>query len=173
MKTNSLPESQVYLSFIKANALLLTVPLLLGCMGGWIHSTSQPLTYASNMLLQMDYTESNLKERIIVTDQATTILRSGQIHSQIQLNPDNKMVIYKSGPVAISVSAEGLNKESLVTDVMKIKDYGQSHYPLTQVAEIITSPKSRETEKEIFIGASIGVFLGFVLSLIRTYLKNF
>ena len=173
MKTNLNKESEVYLDFIQKNLILLALPFVLGCIGGWIHGYSRPLVYTSEIILQMDYNERNLKDRMIITDQATTLLRSQSLQRQLKLNLADKATIYKSGPLAISVSVEGVEALETKIDLQKLEDYASQTYPVKKVAPVLTQTRDKNLIKEMIFGGIFGGVIGLILSLIKTYLKRY
>ncbi len=173
MKNSVIKESQIYLSFLRQNLVILALPLILGAGLGFLYSQHQPSVYSSNLLLQMDFTEDNLRERAILTDQATTILRSSQIHQQLKTDLDNKLVIFKSGPVAITVSSEGLDRLKTQQDVNLIENFALESYPIKPVGQVITEVKTSKRLTYLLIGGLLGGALGLIVSLIRTYLRRY
>ncbi len=173
MKTLENRESRLYLDFLKQNLIILAVPILFGAGLGLVYSQNLYSLYHSSLLLEMDYTETSLRDRGLLTDQATAILRSAQIQDQLNLTKNNKLTIYKSGPVAISVESQGPDPIETHADLDGIKAYATQSYPLHSVGEIITSIKPKKIWLLVLIGGTIGGVIGLTWALIKTYLKHF
>lgn len=172
MKDEAKKESQIYLSFLSQNILFLLIPLLIGALGGYIFTSKTTDKFDSQMLLQMRYEESNLRERSLLTDQATTVLRYPKLQEDIGVNSYDKVTIFKSGPVAISLSSESVDAHSSVANLEKIETYAKSNYPIDRVSGVTTEVLPKPYLKNVFMFSVIGFSFGLILSLIKTYLRN-
>src|SRR5438876_1166937 len=97
-------ESKIYLNFFKTNSPILLATSVLGfCVGGYL-GLHQPVIYSSSDLLIMDYNDNNIQDRVTLSDQAVSVIRSTQIQSRLSLYPGSKLAIYKVAPLAINIT---------------------------------------------------------------------
>ena len=121
----------------------------------------------------MDYDEQNFNQRIVLADQAVTITRSQQLQSKLGISQESTVLVYKSGPVLVTIDSSGFNSQQLTADLNITVKSLQSSFPMTQVGNVVEY--SRKTSEYIFLlgGLGIGFLIGLLLSLTKTYFQKY
>lgn len=166
-------ESAIYLSFFRENLWLIAVPAISLTLAGFLYRASQPVPYRLYALLEMDYQDSELPQKTLLTDEAVTALRTDVLTSGQTFDSQNRMRLYKVGPAAINVEIEGLQPENLRADFKKIASQAEAKYDFHQKGEVGVGVK--ELPQYIFElgGLAAGLLLGILAALIKTYLRKY
>lgn len=166
-------ESRKYLHFFQQNFLLIVVPALSLAVGSYLYTTSLPTIYEQTELWQLPYTTDNIHTQVALTDQAIGVLRAETLHQQLGLSENTEVVVFKPSPLSISTTTKGTNPEMLAKDLETLKQYGQQQYQATQVGQRITTQTFSNHWLYVAGGLGIGVILGILLSLIKTYFSEY
>lgn len=165
-------ESRLYLNFFKKNLLVFALFGLTSLGIGFAYQTRQPVQVELTSLWQMDYDQTNVSERIALTDQAVTLVRSANLKSSIS-SPDVKIAVYKPGPLAIEIKTTG-QVERVVAEVHRqFADYLISHFPVKQIGQEVVAYQQPQLVLGASLGLMVGLGIGLLISLIKTYLEKY
>lgn len=163
-------ESSLYLKFFKENLVLILLPLLIFTVASFIYQGSKHPLYRSSILLQMQYTDTNVADRISLTDEMVAEARSAYLRGDFQLKPGESVNVFKPSPLSAEVSLISTYPSNDVTLVVSTLT---SRFPAKQIGERIDSVQKSFNPILIFIGSSVGLAIGLLISLTKSYFKNF
>lgn len=166
-------ESIIYLTFFKQNLVLILFLGILGGAGGFYYQDKQPIKLENQNNLEMDYDKTNLNQRINLTDEAVSILRSQVLEQKLQLNPQDEITIFKSGPVLIEIDVTGSNSEMVSSDQTAVDFYLLSNFPSHQLGKPVIKNLPRSFFQFGIGGLVLGGFLGLLIGLIKFYFTNY
>lgn len=166
-------ESQIYLGFFVSSLPIILVFGFTALFISIFYLNSKPQQYIGVEDFKMEYIDENLGDRINLTDQAVSEVRSQVLQNKIGVEELNDIKIYKSGPILINLTDTGENQESLNMDIKNINDYLTTNFPLSSVG----TPVYKLTPKPFLvfglISFGIGSLIGLLISLIKSYFKNY
>lgn len=166
-------ESHIYTNFIRQNALILiSIPLAFG-IGGYLYKSAQPEVLHREALLQINYSNENIEKQMALTDAAVVKLRSAQLQQTLSLSGKSTPIIHKSGPVAITLVTEGVDRSAIVEDLEILKKYTLYSFPISEVGQATEYPKDNNLWFFVGISALTGIAFGVIIALLTHYLKNF
>ncbi len=166
-------ESRVFINFFKNNLkTIFIIGAVLSLLAAFL-AESVPDRWKVVSLYQFEYTDENINQRVIVTDQAVTLLRSSQLQEELKIPQNVKATIYKSGPLAISMTTESSTKEAAQFAISSYNRYIEANFPVRVVGSGNLELVSRNTLIAAAIGFIVGALLGVFVSLVKLYLKNF
>lgn len=166
-------ESAIYLSFFRENLWLIAIPAISLTLAGFLYRQSQPVSHRLYALMEMDYRESELPQKTLLTDEAVTALRTDVIISGQSFGSQNRMRLYKVGPAAVNVEIEGLHPDGLRADFKKLADQAQAKYGFYQKGEIGIGVKQLPQLIFELGGLVAGMLFGVLTALIKTYLRKY
>ncbi|MBI4040161.1 hypothetical protein HY389_02295 [Candidatus Daviesbacteria bacterium] len=166
-------ESRLYLSFLKDNLWLIFIPSVVVGLGAYAYQLKQPPKFHTSQLLQMDYNDKNIQDRIVLTDEAVTQIRSANLQGQLKVGTGERVNLFKPGPLSINLEVISGSKDRNLADISQINQFASAKFPLKTVGETVTI--ITKTPEVIFglVGTTLGFALGILISLIRTYWRKF
>lgn len=166
-------ESQIYLDFFSQNKWLIFIPTFSLAGTLFYYQLRQPATIHKSILFEASYECSNAKEQEVAVGEMIAKLRSAHLQKQLEVDKDSQVVIYKSGPLLLSVDMGNKNPQQVNLDLIKIKNYLQENFALKEVGEVIAS--TQKTSEVLFglIGGAMGFLMGILISLIKTYFQKY
>lgn len=121
----------------------------------------------------MNYNQEDVAQKISLTDEAVSVIRSENVNSQLGVSGNTTLSIFKPGPLLISLSISSTDRLSTQTVLNKSSDYLVSHYPAIIMGQDIFSIRKHNLLLGVGGGLTVGFLLGILISLIRGYFKNF
>lgn len=167
-------ESRLYLNFFKKNFLLIIVPFLMGVFLGLVIFLSQPVNYKITGTLKVINTGS-LVDSSLVTDQVVGNLRavSSQLINSSVVSLEiykQSFTVYKSGPDTLVVEMSGADQSE--KSMEEFFEYAENNFSVSQLGEF----KLGQFDRSLFlllIPVVMGLTLGIILALIKSYFKNY
>lgn len=166
-------ESKFYLKFFKENSVILLAFVILGFLFGWFYSSSKPLIYSKIELLEVGESAGSVNDRINLTDQAVTLSRSENVKSSLGVDPGVQLTIFKPSPFSISVGVSSADQAKLDPNLSKEIGYLMTKFPVIQVGDKVESKSTPKTAQAALVFSSVGLFIGILTSLIKTYFEFF
>src|SRR5688572_3649811 len=96
-------ESRLFLNFFKNNILILVIAVIIGLGSGYLWNSQKPTIYTHHTLLELNYPDYKMEDRIILADEIVVKLRSENLERTLGLNPNQTTKIFKPAPYAIKV----------------------------------------------------------------------
>lgn len=165
-----MPESRLYLSFIKRNLLILLLPALAGLLSGSFFLSQVKSQTKISQGFKLIYNLSDLDGALTMTDQAVAELRAQRFAG---LYPAATVVIYKSGPFLVNIDAVSEQKEIAYELLLKETTYLNQNFSVIEVNRPDVSQVEPSIIKYLLSGVLIGLLLGVIASLIKEYFKNY
>lgn len=121
----------------------------------------------------MSYSQTDVQQKIALTDEAVSVIRSANVESELGFAGKTYLSAFKPGPLLISLTVNSDNQTLVQTMLNKSSDYLRSHYQLTELGQDVITVKS----PNLFLGTGMGLVVGFLfatlISLMREYFRNF
>ncbi len=121
----------------------------------------------------MEYGQTDVPQKISLTDQAVSVIRSENVNSKLGVSEKTSLTAYKPGPLLISLSISSSDQTSVQSVLNNASDYLVLNFPVTVIGQDTTST----IRPKLFLGLGIGIALGFLIgtltALIREYFVNF
>jgi len=169
-------ESSVYLNFIYKNLLLiLGLGLIVAAISSYYFS-KQPVVFHNLETFEFPVNSQDLSQTMILVDQTVAKLRTSQVEDLLVQNlsdPTLKINSYKSGPLLITVEVSSTSEESVNTASKNLDQYMKNNFNLLPLGKSAQSMEKPKTTLFTILGFGLGNFLGLILSLIKTYFKNY
>ncbi len=166
-------ESQLYLQFFKQNKMTLLAPIILGASLGFVYSQNLPVRYQHSVLLEMEYSSTDIPQKSLLTDEAVTLLRSVHITEELSIEKSPLVRIYKPGPVSLVIETVDSNLPRGLKNNEVLSKYAVEHFPVHQKGTLVKTVVNRPLFLFTIVAAGIGALLGILISLLKTYLRNF
>ncbi len=166
-------ESKLFLDFFRRNLLLIVLPVLIFTLVGVLFQLSKPTIYSQNAKYEMVYEVENIQNRISITDQAVSTIRSLNLQKSLELNSSTELVVFKSGPLLIDLTVNSKSVDQTSQDFNKVSNYLVDNYQVKEVGLEVPSQNRDISPLLIFIALFSGLSVGVVLSLAREYLRNY
>ncbi|MBI2021450.1 hypothetical protein HYS93_01035 [Candidatus Daviesbacteria bacterium] len=167
-------ESRLYLNFFRKNFLIIFVAVLLFSAAGLFYQSSKQVNKKVSSLWQMNYQESSVSEKISLTDQAVTILRSQNLSPEINSQKKKgETTIFKPGPLAIQIETKGADLDSAKYLNGQASKYLVENYKVSKIGNDYYSEENANVYLGLLIGFITGVFIGIIIALVRSYFKNY
>lgn len=166
-------ESRLFLNFFKNNFWLILTPTLILGLAGFYYQFSQPRQYQAGELLEMDYSDQNIPERIALTDQAVSLSRSEAIKLSKGISPFTKVEVFKSGPLAIQILVTGADPQRIDADLKKLDSFLDQKFPLKKIGVSTFNSARANFTLGALTGLGGGFLLGTLTSLIKEYFKSY
>ncbi|MDO8429605.1 MAG: hypothetical protein Q7S88_03170 [Candidatus Daviesbacteria bacterium] len=165
-------ELAAYKKFLLINKFLLVLPALIFSLGAFLYQLSAPATYNHTKLFELNYALDDFNQKMALTDQSVAIIRSREVQQALGIDRENQLVVYKNAPLSLIIIVRGKNRETVRGDLTKISNFVTQKYPGVFLGELQSVEK---TSTLIFalLGFGTGAFLGFIASLIKTYLQRY
>lgn len=168
-------ESRIYLRFFKENAWFIIAPgVFFIAITLILASFYFPRSYHQDLLLEIRYTQEDIKQKVLLTDEAVQLIRSYQIQQQLGINPQTTVRVYKSGPLLINIDlATTKNPQVLEKESALVKGYLFDRFQIAQIGEIRAYDYSEG--KGIFtLGGILSAFsIGIITALVKTYFSKY
>ncbi len=162
-------ESRLYFQFFHSNIWLIFSPAVVLSLMTFIYVWQLPPAEHYSQLLSMDYTLENVQSQIQLTDQAVSLLRESSVQQMLGIN--SSPVIYKAGPVLLAIDIKD-NKEP-TKSLETLSSFAESRFPVKKEGAIFHSYETPQWTGIIALTFVVGLGLGTLLSLIKTYGKNY
>lgn len=163
-------ESEIYLSFLKRNLLILIIPLLLGILAGSFFLSQVKSKTKISQSFRMIYNLEDVNTILALTDQAVFELRAQRFS---RLFPDASDSIYKSGPLAITIDTTSGQRETAYGLLLKEAVYLGQNFSVAQLNQPEISQVEPSVIKYLLSGILAGFLGGLLLALVKEYLKNY
>lgn len=165
-------ESRLYLNFFKKNLLIFVLFGLTGLGAGFTYQTKQPPGVEFTSLWQMEYDQTNVADRIALTDQAVTLVRSAHLRGEIA-SPGAKVTVYKPGPLAIELKAIGQTEVIARESNYQLAGYLKDHFPIKKIGQEVVTYQQPPLILGVILGLAVGLGVGLLVSLIKAYFEKF
>lgn len=163
-------ESRLFIAFTRKYFVFLFFPVLLGLIiSGYIYFQQSPQTKLSQSF-KLEYNLENIETSLALTDQAVTELRLQNFDKYF---PDSNAVIYKSGPLAITIESFSKDKTLGFQLLLKEAGYLRQNFRVSTITEPQIGLIEPNVLKYILTGLLTGFIAGLTLSLIREYLQSY
>lgn len=166
-------ESRIYLNFFRQNILILLSLASLGGLIGFYYQSQLPLKTESQNDLEIEYDQNNLNQRITLTDEAVSLVRSQVLQNHLKLNPDNQIVVFKPGPLLIEIDVIGSDYQSVTSDQMSIDAYLKSYFPSHQITNSLVKSLPKSPILSTMLGLFLGGVIGLLIALVKFYFTNY
>lgn len=166
-------ESRLYLRFLRENLFFVLIPGLLFLLAVFLYQRQLLTVYSPQALYEIQYTEGSVSEAVVLADQVVTSVRSENIKQSLGLDPSTEVMVFKPGPISLSVTVVGRDTDTSKGDLNKVAGYLKSKYPVSDVGEAVFLEVSRANHVDLFYALSIGSLLGLSVALVRSYFKNY
>ena len=165
-------ESAIYLNFLKSFWwLFLTLMLIGGLIGAWF-AIKQPPTSFTEVQLEAGVKLEKMQDNILLADEVVGILRSRSIQAGLMISKETKIVAHKNGPLMVNLLVESSSLELASKEATTLSNYVVARYGF-QVLGTNSGNSSGKIFLMVLIGIGGGLFLGLIMSLLKTYLKNY
>lgn len=165
-------ESLLFIQFFKKNLIILLASTLVGCVFGYLLNNQKPTLYTHHTLLELNYPDYRVEDRIILADELVVKLRSDNLERALGLKNNQNVKIYKPAPYAIKIEVVSDNYNlSLIAD--NYKKHVVENYQVTQIGEVYASSTRPSLSFDILLGLFFGLTIGMVISLVKSYLQNY
>jgi hypothetical protein len=115
----------------------------------------------------------SLEQTNLLSSQAVTFLRSKNLDEMFNPGKDTKLIVYQPGPLSIQIELESTHLDKLKVSHKQVMDFTYDKYRVKNVGEDVYQTLKPNVYFGTVSGFLIGGFIGVILVLIRTYLKNF
>jgi hypothetical protein len=166
-------ESRRYIKFFRDNLAVLLLLSVLGSVLGWSYKAHQPTQFVKTDLLEFREDSGSVSDRIALSDQAVTLGRSENIKNSLGADPKVKITIFKPAPFLISVAASSTTPEILDDNLNKEINFLMTKFPVDKVGLRSESKLEPNTFEGGVAGLALGLVVGILTSLIKTYFKFF
>ncbi len=164
-------ESRAYLKYFKDNLILLIAGTLLCGLIGFYYQYSRPLIYQSSALIEMNFNEANLRDKISETDELVTQARSVNLRNQFGLKVEENLNIFKPGPLSAQITVSSNNSNTQVS-LNSTLDYLNKHFSIHQLGQSIDNQTHANYWLGMLIGAGVGLVVTNLILLTRAYFTN-
>lgn len=164
-------ESSLYLNFFKRNLLWFILFPVIGLSAAYILLGNVPILYQYSSLYELVYDQSNVQVKISEADEAVTLLRSTNLHSELRV--PSAVTIFKPGPLSINLETSSVDQNLAEKDLQTLSQYLQSHYQVKKIGDNSLSQAYPPLLKYLLLGLAGGFVLAFIFSLAREYFRNF
>lgn len=166
-------ESVIYLKFLKDNLPLFITCLFLGLAVGYGHFSLKSPKFKTAGFYEFSYHENNIQSKITESDQAVAVLRSKALQTQLAVDDTNTILIFKPGPVSLSLEVISSTQEEAKSALGKLSDYLTSHFQVTMLGAVLTTQFKSPLYIFLLIWVFISLLFGVIIALIKAYFKNF
>ncbi|OGE34141.1 hypothetical protein A3C32_00920 [Candidatus Daviesbacteria bacterium RIFCSPHIGHO2_02_FULL_41_14] len=165
-------ESFIYLNFLRSFWWLFLSLMLIGGLIGASFAIKQPLQSFTEVQLEAGFELEKMQDNILLADEVVGILRSRSIQAELMISKETKVVAHKNGPLMVNLLVESPSLELASKEATILSNYVVARYGF-QVLGTSSGNSSGEMFLMVLIGSGAGLFLGLILSLLKTYLKNY
>lgn len=166
-------ESKIYLDFFYRFKITISVATVFLAAAAYFYQYYQPATTHQSLLLEMSYEPDKINQAVTLTDEAVSLLRTRNIHEELNLLGIDKVSVFKIGPVVLNIDVSGARSDRLDKQLNKLSDYAKGKFPLKQIGKQISYDEKTSEVYFLASGAGIGFFIGVFIALIKTYFKNY
>jgi hypothetical protein len=165
-------ESRQYLAFFSRYKLHFVVPALVVGVAAYSYQYQKPERYHSSIILEMEYTERNVQERVILTDEAVTLARAEQVKGQLGI-PSDSLNVHKGGPLLVSIDTADKSFEDARISEQKMVEYLQQKFPLQHQGVVYQYSYKTNPLVSGLAGVALGAVFGLFTSLLTEYFRKY
>lgn len=166
-------ELIIYIRFIKRNYLIILLFALFGFLLGFYFMTKQITFYAIEGLYEFEHTSENVDIKKLETDELISVLRGTNLSHELDFSDVQTVDVYKPGPVSFHVRLTSPNRAQLKPNIDKLESFIFSRASITRLS-LLELP-SNTIVRFIYpvVGMMVGGLFALLISLIRTYVRNY
>jgi hypothetical protein len=169
---NTVRESHQFVHYFRRYSWHIILPALVCGGSAFAYQHNMPVVFHSSILLEMEYTDQNVRDRVVLTDEAVTLARSDQVKNQLGTEAFD-ITVHKAGPLLISIVSSDIQPSIAINSEKKVIDYLKDKFPLREIG--YAKQYSDKTNPSIFGlgGLLIGALVGLFTSLITEYFRKY
>lgn len=162
-------ESREYIAYFRRNGWIIGMGLVVGVVVGVMVVMGGGKVSRVGQSLELTANESQIVSRSMLADSAVIWVR--QVAKEREWIGKEELVVYKQAPVIVRVEVIGVDGSDKALN--RVVDEMVAKYGFGRLTAVERSTSNKFSLWMVIVSGGIGGMVGLIISLIRSYWRNF